>query len=315
MRAYVIRRLGQFIPVLLLATIIVWAMLFALPGSPAQVLAGEDATPEQIAAIEARYGLDQPVWLQYLTWLGHLFQGDWGTSLVNGHAVAQLIGDRLPATAQLAVLAMALTLVIAVPLGIAVGLHPRSWYGRLTNGFLATGLAAPTFWIGLLLILLLSVKLNWLPAASRFVPFWESPVGALRHTILPALAIALHASTVTARFVASSLSEVMHRDFIRTARAKGASEGTVLRRHALRNALVPTITVVGLQLGSLLGGAVVTEVVFAYPGLGRLLFTAIDGRDFSLIQGSVLVVIAIFIVLNLLVDVLYAFLDPRIRFD
>lgn len=313
MRAYIVRRLAQFLPVLLLAMAGIWAMIYALPGSPASVLAGDNATSVEIAAIEARYGLDQPVWTQFFTWLGNAVQGDLGISFSTSTPVGELLLDRLPATIQLAVLAMVVVLVLAIPLGMVAALKPDTWYGRAVQGFLAAGLAIPTFWLGLLLIIAFSVQLGWLPAASTYNPIWEDPVAVLEHTLLPALAIGLHASTVTARFVATSLTDVMEHDFVRTARAKGANEGTVIARHALRNALLPTVTVVGLQLGTLLGGAIVVEVVFTYPGVGRLLFGAISSRDYALIQGALLLVVVIFVVLNLLIDVLYAYLDPRIR--
>jgi peptide/nickel transport system permease protein len=313
MYGHLVRRLLQFAVVLLLGSIAVWGFTFALPGDPATVLLGPNATAAELAATRARLGLDESFTGQYLSWIGHAVTGDLGASYYSGQPVVSELLDRIPATAQLAGVAMVLTLVIAVPVGITVALRPYSVVGRVLQGYLTAGLAVPTFWLGLLLIIVLAVQLRWLPASSDYVPLWEDPGGALTATILPAAAIAVHTSSVTARFLATSLGEVMGKDYIRTARAKGVPERDVIRRHALRNASLPTVTIVGLQLGGFLGGTVVIEAVFNYPGLGRLLYTAIGERDYALVQGGVLFVVATFLLLNLLVDVFYAVLDPRIR--
>lgn len=313
MYAYVVRRLLQFALVLFLGSIAVWALVYALPGDPATVLAGPDAGAQELEATRERLGLNEPVVQQYAIWLGNVLGGDLGTSFFFAQSVADTLAEHIPATAQLAGAAMALTLLIAVPVGTVVALWPRSLAGRICQGYLTVGLSVPAFWLGLLLIILFAVQLRTLPAASDYVAFWEDPVRALRSTILPAAAIAVHASSVTARFLSTSLREVMGRDFIRTARAKGVPERDVIRRHALRNSALPTVTVVGLQLGGFLGGTVVIEAVFNYPGLGRLLYTAIGERDYAVVQGGVLFVVATFLCLNLLVDLLYAYLDPRIR--
>jgi peptide/nickel transport system permease protein len=296
MYAHLIRRLLQFAVVLLLGSIAVWGFTFALPGDPASVLLGPDASAAELAATRERLGLGGSIVEQYLSWIGHAFAGDLGSSYYSGQPVVR-----------------ELTLLIAIPVGIVVALRPHSVVGRVLQGYLTAGLAVPTFWLGLLLIIVLAVQLRWLPASSDYVPLWQDPGGALTATILPAIAIAVHTSSVTARFLATSLGEVMGKDYIRTARAKGVPEREVIRRHALRNASLPTVTIVGLQLGSFLGGTVVIEAVFNYPGLGRLLYTAIGERDYALVQGGVLFVVATFLLLNLLVDVLYAVLDPRIR--
>ncbi|SEE72712.1 ABC transporter permease [Jiangella alba] len=313
MHGHLIRRLLQFAVVLVLGSIAVWAFTFALPGDPATVLLGPDASESELAATRARLGLDGSIVEQYLSWIGHAVGGDLGASYYSGQPVVRELLDRIPATIQLAGFAMTLTLLIAVPVGIVVALRPHSVAGRVLQGYLTAGLAVPTFWLGLLLIIVLAVQLQWLPASSDFVPIWRDPAGALTATILPATAIAVHTSSVTARFLATSVGEVMGKDYIRTARAKGVPERDVIRRHALRNASLPTVTIVGLQLGSFLGGTVVIEAVFNYPGLGRLLYTAIGERDYALVQGGVLFVVATFLLLNLLVDVFYAVLDPRIR--
>ncbi|MGH8793171.1 MAG: ABC transporter permease [Stackebrandtia sp.] len=313
MYAYVVRRLLQFAVVVFLASIAVWAFIYALPGDPATVLAGPDATDAELAATRARLGLDRSAVEQYGVWFGNAIAGDLGTSYFSADTVWQTLLQRIPATAQLATFAMALTLLIAIPVGVTVALWPGSIAGRALQAYLAAGLAIPAFWLGLLLIIGFAVQLQVMPAASDYVPFFEDAARALRNTILPATAIAVHASTIVARFLAASLREVMGREFIRTARAKGVPERDVIRRHALRNAALPTVTVVGLQLGGFLGGAVVVEAVFNYPGLGRLLYTSIAERDYAVVQGGVLFVVVVFLCLNLLVDVLYAYLDPRIR--
>ena len=313
MSAYLIRRLLQFAVVLLLGSVAVWAFIFLLPGDPATVLLGPDASEAELAATRARMGLDQPFLARYGVWLSHALTGDLGVSYYSGEPVLTGLLDRIPATVQLAGCTLALTLIIAVPVGIVVALRPHTVAGRLLQGYLTVGLAVPAFWLGLLLIIVLAVQLKWLPASSDFVPLWQDPVAAVRSTILPAAAIAVHTSSVTARFLANSLGDVMGKDYIRTARAKGVPERDVIRRHALRNAALPTVTIVGLQLGAFLGGTVVIEAVFNYPGLGRLLYTAIGERDYGLVQGGVLFVVATFLLLNLLVDVIYGVLDPRIR--
>ncbi|WP_049575195.1 ABC transporter permease [Streptomyces sp. SBT349] len=313
MYAYLVRRLLQFGIVLFLGSVAVWALIFALPGDPATVLAGADAGPEELAAARTRLGLDRTVVQQYASWLGNALTGDLGTSYFSAEPVTSTLLDAVPATVQLAALAMLLTVLIAVPVGLTVALSPRSAAGRALKAYLTAGLAVPAFWLGLLLIIVFAVRLRALPAASDHVLVWDDPAATWRNLILPAAAIAVHTSSVTARFLAASLSEVLGRDFVRTARAKGVPEPEVIRRHALRNAALPTVTVVGIQLGGFLGGTVVIEAVFNYPGLGRLLYTAIGERDYAVVQGGVLFVIAAFLTLSLLVDLLYAWLDPRVR--
>jgi peptide/nickel transport system permease protein len=312
-RAFLIRRTGQFVPVLLLGAIAVWAFIYALPGDPASVIGGSNATQAQLARIRGRLGLDRPVWVQFWSWLTHGIHGDFGVSSVSGVPVSTLLASRIPATVQLAVFALIFLIVIAGPLGLICGLFPRSLVGRLVRSWLSISLAIPPFWLGLLLILLVCVRLGILPSVSNYVPFWTDPIGAFRNTVLPALSLAVYSSSVAARFLASSVSEVMQSEYVRTARAKGAGRVRVVFRHALRNAMLPTITVVGLQLGLFLGGTIVIEAIFTYPGIGRLLYTALDSRDYAVAQATVLLILVTFLVVNLLVDVLYAALDPRIR--
>lgn len=313
MRAYIVRRVIGVLPVLFLASVVLWGVVYAVPGSPANVIAGEFATADQIAAVEARLGLDRPVPVQYVAWLGNAVTGDLGDSALSGQPVTSLVDDSIAASAQLGILGLIVGLIIALPAGIVVALKPRSPFAKLAFGYEALGLAMPTFWLGILLILLFSRTLSWLPSLSSYVPIWSDPVEALRYLALPVLTLGLHVGAVTSRFVAAALRDTLPLDYVRTARSKGISERQVIRRHALPNALIPMVTVVGLQLGGFISGTVVVEVIFNYPGLGRLIANAITARDYALIQGSILFVVLIFIVVNLIVDLLYAWLDPRVR--
>jgi peptide/nickel transport system permease protein len=257
-------------------------------------------------------GLDQPMWEQYLIWGRHVLSGDLGHSFDTGQPVTQLLVDRLPATAQLAVCSMVVGLTLAVLTGVVTAIRPHSWAARAARIYRDVGIAIPTFWLGLLLILLFAVKLHVLPATSDFIPIWEHPVAGLKAIALPAITLGVHVSAITSRFIDAALREVMSADHVRTARAKGVNEPNVVLHHGFRNAMIPVVTVVGLQLAHFLGGTVVTEVVFNYPGAGRLIFSAIGDRDYAVVQGGVLFVVLIFLFINLVVDILYAVLDPRI---
>lgn len=314
MIGYVLRRLLHLVPVLLLGSAAVWAIIYAVPGDPVSVLVGENATAEQIAAATAQYGLDRPVVLQYADWLWRALRGDLGTSIHASEPVLALIADRLPATFQLAFLATLAALVLGIPVAIASALRPGSWLDRGLSLWNALTLGVPTFWLGILLILWFSVEMRWLPSASAYVPLWEDPVAALRNLILPAVTLGLYVSGVLARFLRASLVTEMRSDYVRTARSKGLPEWQVVSVHILRNALLPFVTIVGLMMANFIGGAVVTEAVFTYPGLGRLLIQAISTRDYPLIQGCIIVIMLIYILINLSVDVFYAYIDPRIEY-
>lgn len=313
MGSYIIRRLLQFIPVLILASIAVWAIIYAVPGSPALALAGTNATPQRIHYITDQLHLNRPVLVQYFVWIGHALRLDFGTSAINGEPVLGQVASRIPASVQLAIFAMLIALVLALPIGVVAGVKPRSVATKVINFYQAVALAIPTFWVGILLIIGLAVKNQVFPSVSDYVPVWSDPVGAFKNTFLPALCLGIFISGITARFIAAALRDELGHDYVRTARAKGVPEGAVITRHALRNALLPTVTIVGLQLGGFLGGTVVTEVVFSYPGLGRLIYTAVSSRDYPLIQACVLFVVVAFSLINLIVDVLYAYIDPRVR--
>ena len=314
MIGYVLRRLLHLVPVLLLGSAAVWAIIYAVPGDPVSVLVGENATPEQIAAATARYGLDRPVLVQYGEWLWRALRGDLGTSIHASEPVLALIAQRLPATFQLALLATIVALVLGIPVAIASALRPGSWIDRILSLWNALTLGVPTFWLGILLILWFSVEMRWLPSASSYVPLWEDPVAALRNLILPATTLGVYVSGVLARFLRASLVTEMRSDYVRTARSKGLREWQVVSVHILRNALLPFVTIVGLMMANFIGGAVVTEAVFTYPGLGRLLIQAISTRDYPLIQGCIIVIMVIYILINLSVDVFYAYIDPRIEY-
>ncbi len=314
MIGFVVRRLLQLVPVLLLASTAIWAMIYAVPGGPIAAIAGDNASPEQIAAATAQFGLDRPVLVQYADWLWNALRGDFGISIRGRAPVLELIGQRLPATLQLAVAATIVSLVIGIPVAIVSALRPGSWIDRLLSGWSALALGVPTFWLGILLILVFAVELRWLPSASGYVPFWENPLGALRNLALPALTLGVYVSGILARFLRASLVNELRADYVRTARSKGLPERQIVGVHVLRNALLPFVTIVGLMMANFIGGAVVTEAVFTYPGIGRLLIQAITTRDYPLIQGCIVVILVLYIAINLAVDVLYAYIDPRIDY-
>jgi peptide/nickel transport system permease protein len=313
MVSYIIRRLLQFIPVVILASIAVWAIIYAVPGSPAEALAGDNANPQTIVALNHRLGLDKPVILQYFIWIGHAVHLDFGNSAINGDPVLGQLASRIPASLQLALFAIVIGLVLAFPMGVVAAVKPRSVATKVVNFYQAVALAVPTFWVGILLIIGLAVKKHVFPSISNYVSIFSDPGQAIRNTLLPGLCLGIYISGIIARFIAASLKDALGQDYVRTARAKGVPEGAVISRHALRNALLPTVTVVGLQIGEFLGGTVVTEVVFSYPGLGRLIYTAVTSRDYPIIQAAVLFIVIAFLLINLIVDVLYAYLDPRVR--
>ena len=314
MTAYILRRLAQLIPVLFLASLGIWAMVYAVPGSPVGAIVGENATPEQIADTIKRLGLDRPLYEQYWTWLRGALVGNFGQSIQSREPVLDLIMTRVPATIQLGLAAILVGLVLGVPVAIISALVPGSWIDRALSAWSALALGVPTFWLGILLILLFGVQLRWLPAVSTYIPFFQDPLGALENLLLPALTLGTYVSGIFARFLRASLLGELKADYVRTARSKGLRERDVIGRHVMRNALLPFVTIVGLMLAAFVGGTVVTEAVFTYPGIGRLLIQAIGVRDYPLIQGCILFVLVIYVLMNVLVDVLYAYIDPRIEY-
>ena len=314
MIAYVLRRLMQLLPVLLIASTGIWAMIYAVPGSPVAAMVGENATPEQIQAVTIRLGLDRPVHLQYWSWLTNAVTGDFGLSIQNREPVIDLIAQRVPATIQLGLAATVVGLLLGIPVAVISALKPGSFIDRVLSGWSALALGVPTFWLGILLILLFAVQLRWLPSASTYASVWENPWQALRNIFLPALTLGVYVSGIFARFLRASLLGELKADYVRTARSKGLPERDVIGRHVMRNALLPFVTIVGLMMATFIGGTVVTEAVFTYPGLGRLLIQAISTRDYPLIQGCILFILVVFVLINLAVDVLYAYIDPRIDY-
>lgn len=313
MAIYILRRLVQTLPVLFLSSILVFSLIRFIPGDPAMLIAGPDALPEQIVAARARLGLDKPLYVQYLIWAGQVLRGDLGVSILNGYSVAALIRLKFLATLQLAAGGLLVALLISLPLGILSAVRRGGWFEQGVSLIVALGQAIPTFWLGILLVLVFSLQLKWLPPSGR-VEFSEKPVLALRLLILPSITLGFYSATVLTRFLKSSMLEVMAMDYVRTARTKGLAETGIVVRHVLRNALIPVVTFLGLQMGAFLGGAVVTESIFDWPGLGRLMLQAIGTRDYPVLQGTVLFVVVIFVCMTLITDLTYGFLDPRIRY-
>ncbi|MBX3142590.1 MAG: ABC transporter permease [Trueperaceae bacterium] len=315
MLAYIGRRCLLAVPSLLGIAIIVFLLMRAVPGDVVSGLIGlgEDVSAERMAELRRMFGLDLPLHVQFGQWIGAALQGDLGSSLRTGRPVGLDLALRLPVTLELSILSLFVALLLALPLGIAAAV----WRGKLPDylgsGFALLGLSIPSFFLGILLILLFSLRLGWLPPAG-FVPFGEAPLQNLRHMILPSLSLGLILAAATARIVRSTMLEVLSRDYVRTARAKGLSDNRVIMRHALRNALIPVVTVVGLQFGSLLGGSVIVEQIFSLPGVGRFALEGINLRDYPVVQGAVLLIAAAFVIVNLIVDIVYAVIDPRVRY-
>ncbi len=315
MLAFLARRILLALPALLGVALVVFLLMRAVPGDVVTSLIGLEGnvTPERRAELQRMFGLDLPVHVQFVQWLSAALQGDLGSSLRTGRSVSLDLALRFPVTLQLTFLSLCVALIVAVPAGVAAALRRGRLVDYAVSVFALLGLSLPSFFLGILLILLFSLKLGWLPPAG-YVPFTEAPLDNLRHMVLPSVSLGLVLAAATARIVRSTMLETLGRDFIRTARAKGLAEPRVLYRHALRNALIPVVTVVGLQFGTLLGGAVIIEQVFSLPGVGRFALEGINLRDYPVVQGAVLLISAAFIVVNLLVDILYSLIDPRIRY-
>jgi peptide/nickel transport system permease protein len=311
MRGFLARRLAATLAVLLGVSVGVFAIVHVVPGDPVRLALGTRFDPQTYAALRARAGLDRPLLPQYFHWLIGLLHGDLGISFRSEEPVADVIGGRLPATVSLAVAAVLVAALIAVPLGLASALRPRSAIDRVASVLSQVGISVPDFWLGILAILLLAGQLRWLPAGG-YVPLTRDPTRWARHLVLPAVCVGVVSGAVLTRFVRAAALDVLGEDHVRTARAKGLSEATVVRRHVLRNASVPVLTVAGVQLAYLLSGVVVVEIVFSWNGLGQLALQSVQSRDYPVLQGAVLLFAVVFLAVNLVVDVLYAVLDPRI---
>jgi peptide/nickel transport system permease protein len=305
-------RIAQVLPTIILVSIIVFCLQQLMPGDPALVLAGEERDPAVIAQIRAELWLDRSLPVQYIHWIGNVVQGNLGYSWRIREPVMQLVAEKLPVTAQLSVMAFIIAVAIGVPLGVVSAVKKNSLLDYVANGFGLAGLSVPTFWLGIMLILLISVDLGWLPP-SGYVPLTEDWRQSLATTIMPAFVLGNAITAVFMRHTRSAMLTALEQDYVRTARAKGLIEFVVVIRHALRNALVPVVTLGALELGGLLSGAVLTEQVFSIPGFGKLIVDAVFNRDYPVVQGVVLVTAFVYIVLNLLADVLYVLINPRLR--
>lgn len=312
MGRYVLRRLLQAIPVVFFSTFLVFMVIHLIPGDAAAVLAGPNATAESLAAIRKDMGLDQPLLVQYFVWVGHLVQGDLGRSTLSGQPIIKLLQARAPATIELTVAAMLISMAIAVPLGILSATHVRGRLEWLISTIQSLWLAIPNFWAGILAIIFFSLVLHWLPPGGR-VADGNDLGNSIKSLILPSTTLALYLAAGLSRFIKFNLLEVFFDDFVRTARAKGLNNTAVVYRHALRNAMLPVITILGVQFASLLGGTVIIEAVFSWPGVGGLMLDGISNRDYAVVQGGLLLLVLLFIVINLLVDLTYALIDPRLR--
>jgi peptide/nickel transport system permease protein len=323
----------QIIPVLLGVSIVVFFMVRAIPGDPAQLLLGQQATQEQVQQVRQNMGLDKPVIVQYGIFLADALRGDLGDSIVTGRPVTTELLARFPATLELTAFAMLVAVLVGVPVGVISAVKQYSWLDKFTSVLALTGISMPIFWLAMILIVIFFVNLGWLPFPGRlstgyavtsitglvlvdslltlnFPAFWDG----LKHLIMPAIALGTIPMAIVMRMTRSSMLEVMGEDYVRTARAKGVVPWRVIFKHALRNAMLPTVTVIGLQVGLLMGGALITETIFSWPGVGQIAYDSVNRRDYAMIQGVVLYGAALFVLVNLFVDVLYAVLDPRVRY-
>ncbi len=314
MPRYILNRIALMIPTLLGVAVLVFFLLRLAPGDPVQMMREGANVPQHVLDQErARLGLDQPLPLQFFKWFGALLKGDFGVSIWTGRPVLYEIGIRLELSLQVAVMATILAVLIAVPLGTLSAIFKDSWIDHLVRVFSIAGLAVPSFWLGMIIILLLLTYFSWIPPLT-FTPFFEDPLKNLSQLIWPAIAVGFRYSSVAMRMMRSSVLEVLQEDYVRTARAKGVYERLVISRHAMRNALLPVVTVVGLEFAFLIGGLVVTEQVFNLNGIGKLFVQAVARGDYTMIQGLVLLVAVFFVMINFMIDMLYALLDPRRRY-
>jgi len=330
---YLIKRLAGTLPVILLISLLVFSLIHAAPGDPTLMLLGEEATAEDVARAKERWGLDRPLYVQYFKFLSSVAQGDFGKSFKFAEPVTSVIKQRLPATIELALFSIVIAILLAIPLGVWAGAKPNSWIDNLGTTFGLFGISMPSFWLAIMLILLLAGILNVLPTSGRSTygvagpeitgfylidslmqKNWQAVRDALSHIFMPALALGVNMLGILMRVTRSAVLEVMNEEYVTTARAKGLAEGNVLWRHVTSNALIPVITVVGLELGTLLSGSIIVETVFSWPGSGSLLITALNARDYPLVTGLVMTYTAAFVLINLIIDGLYAVVDPRIRY-
>ena len=328
------QRFLTIVPVLIGVSLIVFSFTHLIPGDPAVAMLGERATPQRVAEVRARLGLDQPLYAQYLIYAGKILQGDLGSSILRGDPVLRDLVRRFPATVELATSAIFIAILIGIPMGIISAVWRNSFFDGFSRLVALTGVSMPIFWLGLMLAWCFGVLLGWLPTGFRLgtsvtlvavtnfyvldsllTGNWPALISSLRHLVLPAVALSTIPMAVIARMTRASLLEVLSQDYIRTAESKGLPQPAVILRHAMRNALLPVMTVTGLQVGRLLAGAILTETIFSWPGIGLWIYESIQARDYPIVQGATLFIATIFVMVNLLTDVLYAAVDPRIKYD
>lgn len=315
MTGYIIRRILALIPVLFGISFLVFLILHLAPGDPALIMLGPKANATSLAQLRHDLGLDQPFWVQYFRWIWRVLQGDWGRSIQLKREVLPLILLRFQATAYLTLGSALLAILLGVPIGIISATRQYSLLDRVSMIGILLGFSMPVFWLGIILQLFFSLYLGILPVSGMQSPNQQGWPDLLKHLVLPSIALATGAAVIIARMTRSSMLEVLHQDYIRTARAKGAPERLVIYRHALWNAMIPVVTVVGMQVGYLLGGDILVEIIFSWPGIGLLMMNGIMARDFPLVQGAILLVATSYVFVNLIVDILYAYVDPRIHYQ
>lgn len=314
MLKYIVKRILALIPVLFVVSVVIFGIIHLTPGDPAAVILGEEATPEQIHELREQLGLNEPIPVQYINWVKGVLQGDLGTSYFMREPVTEAILDHLKPTISVATLGMLVSLLIAIPIGIAAANRRGTLTDQTVMGFSLLGMSIPSFLLGLLLILFFGVKLGILPVAG-YQPLSAGPWNHLKYLIMPAISLGSIQAALIARMTRTSMLEILNTNFIKTARAKGVKDRTIVYKHALRNAFLPILTVIGSTLGTLMAGAVVTETIFNIPGIGQLIINSVERRDYSVIQGVVLFVTFLYVFINLIIDLLYGIIDPRVRLD
>lgn len=314
MASYVVRRLLSLIPVLLVVSIVVFLLIHLIPGDPAAVMLGAQATPEQLAQLQEKMGLNKPLASQFYHWIVHVLQGDMGQSLVSDKDVNTLISERMPATIALTVYALVISLILAIPLGIISAVKQNTVWDYSSMIVALVGISVPNFWAALLLIIVFSLHLGWFPSTG-YIALLDNIWLHLKHLTLPALSLGFIQAGVVTRMTRSSMLDVLRQDYIRTIRAKGGTSWHVIFKHGLKNAMIPIITIIGLNFGLLLGGTVVVETIFSIPGIGSLVVNSVFNRDYPVIQGVILYIALIYVLINLVVDLLYAYFDPKIDYS
>ena len=312
MLRYIAHRLLIVVPLLFALSILLFFYVHAVPGDPIAGMLGPAGTPELIAQLRHERGLDRPLWDQYWDWMGGFLVGDFGISLITGHDITPIVIDRIPATLQLTIAGLIMIIAIGFPLGYLAGKHKGGWLERIFTPATLVGVSLPQFWVGTILVLVLAVQLRWLPSGG-YVPFVDNPWQSLRLTIMPALVLGITLSPLMARLVRVATAQLQHEPFVVQARMRGLQSGTISRRYLLRNAVVPVVVIIGMQLGTLIGGQVIVEQLFNYPGLGRLLVEGATERDYLMVQSLTFLIAILYVVINLIAEIVHAWLDPRVR--